>query len=142
VIPILCGSAFKNKGVQQLLDAVVDYLPAPSDVAAIKGTLPDGSETERHPEEDEPFSALAFKVMNDPIRRQTDLLARLFRHTVSRYLCAQLHQGQARAHQPFGAITSRSNELTSIRLSPVTLSPLSVERHNNRRHALVLKIRQ
>jgi len=66
VIPILCGSAFKNKGVQQLLDAVVDYLPAPSDVAAIKGTLPDGSETERAPEENAPFSALAFKVMNDP----------------------------------------------------------------------------
>jgi elongation factor G len=66
VIPILCGSAFKNKGVQQLLDATVDYLPAPNDVAAIKGTLPDGSETERHPDEAEPFSALAFKVMNDP----------------------------------------------------------------------------
>jgi elongation factor G len=66
VIPILCGSAFKNKGVQQLLDATVDYLPAPNDVAAIKGTLPDGSETERHPDESEPFSALAFKVMNDP----------------------------------------------------------------------------
>ncbi len=66
VIPILCGSAFKNKGIQQLLDATVDYLPAPSDVAAIKGTLPDGSETERHPLESEPFSALAFKVMNDP----------------------------------------------------------------------------
>jgi elongation factor G len=66
VIPILCGSAFKNKGVQQLLDAVVDYLPAPSDVAAIKGTLPDGTETERHPLESEPFAALAFKVMNDP----------------------------------------------------------------------------
>ncbi|MBS1994039.1 MAG: elongation factor G [Cyanobacteria bacterium SZAS LIN-3] len=66
VIPILCGSAFKNKGVQQLLDAVVDYLPAPIDVEAIKGTLPDGSETERAPDEAAPFSALAFKVMNDP----------------------------------------------------------------------------
>ncbi len=66
VIPILCGSAFKNKGVQQLLDAVVELLPSPDDVASIKGTLPDGSETERHSDENEPFSALAFKVMNDP----------------------------------------------------------------------------
>ncbi len=66
VIPILCGSAFKNKGVQQLLDAVVDLLPSPADVSAIKGTLPDGTETERAPDDAAPFSALAFKVMNDP----------------------------------------------------------------------------
>ncbi|MDP3508133.1 MAG: elongation factor G [Candidatus Melainabacteria bacterium] len=66
VIPILCGSAFKNKGVQQLLDAVVDLLPSPADVSAIKGTLPDGTETERAPDDNAPFSALAFKVMNDP----------------------------------------------------------------------------
>jgi len=66
LIPILCGSAFKNKGVQQLLDAVVDLLPSPADVAAIKGTLPDGTETERAPDDNAPFSALAFKVMNDP----------------------------------------------------------------------------
>jgi elongation factor G len=66
VIPILCGSAFKNKGVQQLLDCVVDLLPSPADVSAIKGTLPDGAETERAPDDNAPFSALAFKVMNDP----------------------------------------------------------------------------
>lgn len=66
VIPITCGSAFKNKGVQQLLDNVVDLLPSPLDVVAIKGTLPDGEETERHCDENEPFAALAFKVMNDP----------------------------------------------------------------------------
>jgi elongation factor G len=66
VIPILCGSAFKNKGVQQLLDAVVDLLPSPADVSAIKGMLPDGTETERAPDDNAPFSALAFKVMNDP----------------------------------------------------------------------------
>jgi elongation factor G len=66
VIPILCGSAFKNKGVQQLLDAVVELLPSPSDVASIKGTLPDGTEIARHSDDNEPFAALAFKVMNDP----------------------------------------------------------------------------
>jgi elongation factor G len=65
--PVICGSAFKNKGVQLMLDAVVDYLPSPLDVPAIKGILPDTEEeTERHADDKEPFSALAFKVMTDP----------------------------------------------------------------------------
>jgi len=66
--PVLCGSAFKNKGVQAMLDAVIRYLPAPNDVAAIKGTLDDKDETEseRHASDDEPFAALAFKIMSDP----------------------------------------------------------------------------
>ena len=65
--PVLCGSAFKNKGVQKMLDAVIDYLPSPLDVPAIKGTLPDTDEVvERHSSDDEPFAALAFKVMTDP----------------------------------------------------------------------------
>ena len=65
--PVLCGSAFKNKGVQMMLDAVVDYLPSPLDVPAIQGILPDSEETvERHSDDSEPFSALAFKVMTDP----------------------------------------------------------------------------
>ncbi|MGL4374653.1 MAG: elongation factor G [Turicibacter sp.] len=66
LFPVLCGSAFKNKGVQLMLDAVLDYLPAPTDIPAIKGTLEDGEEAERHPNDEEPFSALAFKVMTDP----------------------------------------------------------------------------
>ncbi len=66
-VPVLCGSAFKNKGVQPLLDAVVDYMPSPLDVDAIKGVLPDSDEEdERASADDVPFSALAFKVMNDP----------------------------------------------------------------------------
>lgn len=65
--PVICGSAFKNKGVQLMLDAVIDYLPSPLDVPAIKGTLPDSEEeVERHSDDNEPFSALAFKVMTDP----------------------------------------------------------------------------
>lgn len=65
--PVLCGSAFKNKGVQLMLDAVIDYLPAPTDIPAIKGTIPDTEEeVERHASDDEPFAALAFKVMTDP----------------------------------------------------------------------------
>ncbi len=64
--PVLCGSAYKNKGVQMVLDAVVDYLPSPLDIPAIKGTLEDGTEVERHASDDEPFSALAFKIATDP----------------------------------------------------------------------------
>ena len=64
--PVLCGSAYKNKGVQMVLDAVVDYLPSPLDIPSIKGTLEDGTEAERHASDDEPFSALAFKIMTDP----------------------------------------------------------------------------
>lgn len=68
IVPVLCGSAFKNKGVQAMLDAVVYYLPAPNDVAAIKGTLDDAAQTpaERHASDMEPFSALAFKILTDP----------------------------------------------------------------------------
>lgn len=64
--PVMCGTAFKNKGVKPMLDAVVDYLPSPVDVEAIKGTLPDGTEESRKPSDSEPFSALAFKIMTDP----------------------------------------------------------------------------
>ncbi|MBP3869014.1 MAG: elongation factor G [Solobacterium sp.] len=64
--PVLCGSAYKNKGVQLVLDAVVDYLPAPTDIPAIKGHLENGEEEDRHADDNEPFSALAFKVATDP----------------------------------------------------------------------------
>ena len=67
MVPVTCGSSYRNKGVQKLLDAVVDYMPAPDDVPAIKGTNPKTDEEEdRHPSDDEPFSALAFKIMTDP----------------------------------------------------------------------------
>jgi len=67
IIPALCGSAFKNKGVQAMLDAIIDYMPSPVDVPAIRGTLDDGeTEAERHSSDDEPFAALAFKIATDP----------------------------------------------------------------------------
>ena len=66
MFPVLCGTAAKNKGIQELLDAVVDYMPSPIDVPAIKGTLPDGTEVERNNSDDEPFAALAFKIATDP----------------------------------------------------------------------------
>ncbi len=71
IMPMLCGSAFKNKGVQLLLDAVVDYLPSPPEVPAITGLLPDGTEAVRMASDDEPFSALAFKIAADPYGRLT-----------------------------------------------------------------------
>ena len=64
--PVLCGSAYKNKGIQLLLDAIIEYLPSPLDVPAIKGTSRFGDEAERHASDEEPFAALAFKVMTDP----------------------------------------------------------------------------
>lgn len=64
--PVMCGSAYKNKGVQLVLDAVLDYLPAPTDIPSIKGHLADGTEEERPSDDNAPFSALAFKVMTDP----------------------------------------------------------------------------
>jgi|TARA_R110002073_G_scaffold191545_1_gene350264 elongation factor G len=66
IIPVFCGSAFKNKGVQAMLDAVVRYLPAPDDVESIRGELPTGEAAERHSSDDQPFSALAFKIATDP----------------------------------------------------------------------------
>ncbi|HEY9696414.1 MAG TPA: elongation factor G [Trichocoleus sp.] len=71
IVPMLCGSAFKNKGVQLMLDAVIDYLPSPSEVPPIQGTLADGSTAVRHANDSEPLSALAFKIMADPYGRLT-----------------------------------------------------------------------
>ncbi|MEO0877855.1 MAG: GTP-binding protein, partial [Bacteroidota bacterium] len=71
MVPMLCGSAFKNKGVQLLLDAVVDYLPSPLEVPAIQGTLPSGETVERQSDDEAPLAALAFKVMADPYGRLT-----------------------------------------------------------------------
>ncbi|WP_375513665.1 elongation factor G [uncultured Nostoc sp.] len=71
IVPVLCGSAFKNKGVQLMLDAVVDYLPAPSEVPPIQGLLPNGDTVERQADDNEPLAALAFKIMADPYGRLT-----------------------------------------------------------------------
>ena len=65
-IPVCCGSAYRNKGVQKLLDAILEYMPSPIDIPSIKGTDLEGNEVERHSSDDEPFSALAFKIMADP----------------------------------------------------------------------------
>ena len=69
--PVVCGSSYKNKGVQKLLDAIVEYMPSPLDIPAINGVLPNGQEAERKASDDEPFSALAFKVVTDPYGKLT-----------------------------------------------------------------------
>ncbi len=67
MVPVTCGTSYHNKGVQKLLDAIVDYMPAPMDIPAIKGVNPKTEEEEdRHASDDEPFAALAFKIMTDP----------------------------------------------------------------------------
>ncbi len=66
IIPVCCGTAYRNKGVQKLLDAIIEYMPAPTDIPAIKGVDLDGNEVEKHSSDDEPFAALAFKIMADP----------------------------------------------------------------------------
>ena len=66
MVPVTCGSSYKNKGVQELLDDIVDYMPAPTDIPNIKGVLEDGTEAERKSSDEEPFAALAFKIMTDP----------------------------------------------------------------------------
>ena len=66
MVPVCCGTAYRNKGVQKLLDAIIEYLPAPTDVEAIKGQDLEGNEVEVHPSDDDPFAALAFKIMTDP----------------------------------------------------------------------------
>ena len=65
-VPVCCGSAYRNKGVQRLLNAVIEFMPAPTDIPSIKGTDMDGNEIERHSSDEEPFAALAFKIMTDP----------------------------------------------------------------------------
>jgi len=74
ITPVICGSSFKNKGVQQLIDSIVDYLPSPLDVPPVTGVAPDGKDVERKASDDEPFSALAFKVMTDPFVGQLTYL--------------------------------------------------------------------
>ena len=100
-VPVLNGSAFKNKGVQPLLDAVVDYLPAPDETQAIRGVkMGTDAEIVRNNSDDEPFSALAFKIMTDPLRGVPFVHQDLFRHPRERRDRPQHGQGQARTGRP------------------------------------------
>ena len=103
-VPVLCGASFKNKGVQALLDAVIDYLPSPVDIPPMQGHLPlhDETHVERCAADDEPFSALAFKVATDPyVGRLTYF--RVYSGRSSRAATSTTHQGQAGADRPAAA---------------------------------------
>jgi elongation factor G len=97
IIPVTCGSSYKNKGVQKMLDAVVDFMPAPTDVPGIKGVVPDtGEEVERHANDSEPFSALAFKIATDPF--------------VGKLCFFRVYSGQANAGSTLYNSTKDNNE--------------------------------
>ena len=103
IVPVLCGASFKNKGVQALLDAVIDYLPSPMDVPPIKGHLPQHDEThfERCASDDDaPFAALAFKIATDPYVGRLTFFRVYSGSLKSRQLRLQRDQGQAGAHRP------------------------------------------
>ncbi len=100
-VPVLCGSAFKNKGVQPLLDAVVDYLPAPMDIPAIKGDqVRTDIEIAKHATDDEPFAGLAFKIMNDPFVGSLTFVRVYSGIARIRQLYSEHGQGQARTGRP------------------------------------------
>jgi elongation factor G len=101
VYPVLCGSAFKNRGVQPMLDAVLSYLPSPLDVPAMVGHAPGNEEEKvtRQPSKDEPFSALAFKVASHPFFGTPDLHPRVLRTDLRRHPGAERDQGQEGAHR-------------------------------------------
>ena len=93
MIPVVCGTSYRNKGVQKLLDAIVDYMPAPTDIPAIEGINPKTDEEDkREPSDDEPFSALAFKIMTDPYVGRLSFFRVYSGTRQHRLLRSQLHQ--------------------------------------------------
>ena len=102
IVPVLCGSALKNKGVQFMLDAVVDYLPSPADLPPVKGhDLKTGEEIFRKASDEEPFSGLAFKIATDPYVGSLGILQELFRYRKARLICFEFRQRQSGAHRPY-----------------------------------------
>ncbi len=96
-IPVCCGTAYRNKGVQKLLDAILEYMPAPTDIPAIKGHDMEGNEVEKHSSDDEPFAALAFKIMTDPFVGKLAFFQSLLRYDELRFLCAECNKRKKRA---------------------------------------------
>ena len=93
-VPVCCGTAYRNKGVQKLLDAILEFMPSPLDVPAIQGVDMDGNEVVRHSSDEEPFSALAFKIMTDPFVGKACLLPCIFRNNELRFLCTECYKGK------------------------------------------------
>jgi elongation factor G len=115
VIPVLCGTAFKNKGVQLLLDAVIDYMPSPVDVEAIKGELPDGTHSERKNDDNEPFAALAFKIMTDPYVGRLTFIRVYSGVLKSGSYVLNSTTGNKRTYQPYRSMNAdQRNEVSEI----------------------------
>ena len=120
IVPMLCGSAFKNKGVQAMLDAVIDYLPSPVDIRRSRASDEDDKEDVRRAADDEPFSALAFKIMTDPFVGQLTFfrvysgVLELGRHRV------QPDQGQARSASAVCCRCTPTSARTSRKSAPAT----------------------
>ena len=110
-VPTFCGSAFKNKGVQRLLDAIVDFLPSPKDISSISGVDPKDSDgvLVREPSNDEPFSALAFKIMTDPYVGKVNIHESLFRQFKCRFIRLQpiLRQERKNKSHSFNAFQQK-----------------------------------
>ena len=115
IVPVTCGTAFKNKGVQLLLDAVMDYMPSPVDVKAIEGELEDGTKVARHSSEDEPFSALAFKIMTDPyVGRLTFLRVYSGKLTAGSYVLNATNGNKERISRLVQMYADQRNEITEV----------------------------
>ena len=115
IVPVTCGTAFKNKGVQLLLDNVVAYMPSPLDVKAIEGELEDGTKVERHSTEDEPFSALSFKVMTDPfVGRLTFLRVYSGKLTAGSYVINSTTGKKERISRLVQMYADQRNEITEV----------------------------
>ena len=115
IVPVCCGTAFKNKGVQLLLDNVVYYMPSPLDVKAIEGELDDGSKVARHSSEDEPFSALAFKIMTDPyVGRLTFLRVYSGKLSAGSYVLNATNGKKERISRLVQMYADQRNEITDV----------------------------
>ena len=115
IVPVCCGTAFKNKGVQLLLDNVVEYLPSPVDVKAIEGELEDGTKVERHSSEAEPFAALAFKVMTDPfVGRLTFLRVYSGKLTAGSYVLNATNGKKERISRLVQMYADQRNEISEV----------------------------
>ena len=119
-MPVLCGSAFKNKGVQAVLDAVIDYLPAPSDRPPVKGVLEDRTEATRTPSDEAPFAALAFKIATDPFVGNLTFFRVYSGVLTSGDTVYNPHQGPHRAHRPSCSRCTRTSAPRSRRSARAT----------------------
>ena len=138
IVPVVAGSAFKNKGVQTLLDAVVDYLPSPLDIPPMHGDNPDtGNDEVRTASDDEPFTALAFKIMTDPVRRVAHVPARLLRRArrPAPYVFNSVKGRKERVGRLLKMHANKREEIKEVYAGDICAA-VGPPRHDDGRHAL------